>query len=255
VAPFCVRALLTQEVPDRHAFRLWGNGISSPPEDEVFRVRTLGWYGMTETVSHPVMDDPGNPGRPFAMGRPTPEYEVAVLHPDGAPVEPGQTGSIFVRGLPGVSLFAGYLHDDTATAEAVNSEGWLRTGDLVTVHDDGFMSFADRDKDMLKVGGENVAASEVERVVLGIPGVVEVAVVAQRHPMLDEVPVAFVVATDARPDLEAEILAACRTQLSDFKVPRQVRIVDDLPRSTLNKIAKAELRRQLADEDKERNTK
>jgi crotonobetaine/carnitine-CoA ligase len=160
-----------------------------------------------------------------------------------------------VRGLPGVSLFAGYLHDDTATAEAVNSEGWLRTGDLVTVHDDGFMSFADRDKDMLKVGGENVAASEVERVVLGIPGVVEVAVVAQRHPMLDEVPVAFVVATDARPDLEAEILAACRTQLSDFKVPRQVRIVDDLPRSTLNKIAKAELRRQLADEDKERNTK
>jgi crotonobetaine/carnitine-CoA ligase len=250
VAPFCVRALLKHEVPPRHWFRLWGNGFSSPPEDEIFRVRTLAWYGMTETVSHPVMDEAGMPGRQYGMGRPMPEYEVAVLDADGMPVAPGATGDIFVRGLPGLSLFAGYLHDETATKEAVDADGWLRTGDRVTVHEDGFMTFADRDKDMLKVGGENVAASEVERIILTCPGVVEVAVVAKRHPMLDEVPVAFVVADGERPDLVDRIAAACRDQLSDFKVPREIRIVDDFPRSTLNKIAKAELRRALASEER-----
>ena len=115
VAPFCVRALLKQEVPPQHWFRLWGNGFSSPPEDEIFRVRTLAWYGMTETVSHPVMDEAGLPGRQYGMGRPMPEYEVAVVDEDGAPVAPGATGNILVRGVPGVSLFAGYLHDEAAT--------------------------------------------------------------------------------------------------------------------------------------------
>jgi carnitine-CoA ligase len=250
VAPFCVRALTKHDVPGEHWFRLWGNGFSSPPEDEIFRVRTLAWYGMTETVSHPVMDEADLPGRQYGMGRPTPEYEVAVLDDDGIPVAPGATGNIFVRGLPGLSLFAGYLHDETATKEAVDADGWLRTGDRCTVHEDGFMSFADRDKDMLKVGGENVAASEVERIILTCPGVVEVAVVAKRHPMLDEVPVAFVVADGDRPGLAEQIAAACREQLSDFKVPREIRIVDDFPRSTLNKIAKAELRRALAGEER-----
>ena len=85
-------------------------------------------------------------------------------------------------------------------------------------------------------------------VVMEVPGVVEVAVVAARHPMLDEVPVAFVIAAGDRPELADEVLAACSRRLSDFKVPREVRLVDEMPRSTLNKIAKAELRRQLADE-------
>jgi crotonobetaine/carnitine-CoA ligase len=101
---------------------------------------------------------------------------------------------------------------------------------------------------MLKVGGENVAASEIERVILAVPGVHECAVVGRRHPMLDEVPVAFVLATaDAAADasLAEHVAAACRMQLADFKCPHEIRVVTALPRSTLEKIAKAELRRQL----------
>ncbi|HKA05382.1 MAG TPA: hypothetical protein VKD67_13675, partial [Acidimicrobiales bacterium] len=189
-----------------------------------------------------------NAGAPGCMGRPTPEYEVAVLRDDGTPVEPGETGVIYVRGVRGVSLFSGYLHDDAATAETVDEQGWLRTGDLVTVHESGHLQFADRAKDMLKVGGENVAASEIERVIMGVPGVMEVAVVGGPHPMLDEVPVAFVIGLDGSDTIETDVLAACRAELADFKVPRQVRLVHEMPRSTLNKIAKAQLRQSLVDE-------
>ena len=103
---------------------------------------------------------------------------------------------------------------------------------------------------MLKVGGENVAASEIERVIALVPGVHECAVVAQRHPMLDEVPVAFVIPSAslgqaARAELPGQIIAACKANLADFKVPRAAHIVDDMPRSTLEKIHKAELRKRL----------
>jgi len=102
---------------------------------------------------------------------------------------------------------------------------------------------------MLKVGGENVAASEIERVVLQVPGVHECAVVARKHPMLDEVPVLFVrPAEGASADLAARVIAACVAQLADFKRPHELRMVSDFPRSTLEKIAKAELRRQLESE-------
>jgi len=248
VVQFCVRALETQEVPAEHFYRLWGNGVGSPPQDAMFRVRSIGWWGMTETITHGLADDVHNPGLSMGCGRPAPEYDVAVLRPDGSPVEPGESGELFVRGVPGVSLFAGYLHDEEATRNAVDDDGWLTTGDLVTVHPDGAISFADRAKDMLKVGGENVAASEIEQSVFTVPGVAEVAVVGRPDDMLGEVPVAFVVASDERVTLADEVVAACRERLAGFKVPREVRVVPDLPRSTLNKIAKAELRKELAAE-------
>jgi crotonobetaine/carnitine-CoA ligase len=125
------------------------------------------------------------------------------------------------------------------------------TGDQALLHPDGHLSFAGRTKDMMKVGGENVAAAEVEQVVLGITGVSEVAVVGRPDEMLNEVPVAFVLQDrSVEPEvLTARILDRCRRQLASFKVPREIRLVEELPRSTLNKVAKGELRELLVRED------
>ena len=148
-----------------------------------------------------------------------------------------------------MSLFSEYLHNETATRESFDEHGYFITGDRVTLLENGFIRFGDRTKDMLKVGGENVAASEIEQVIAVVPGVREAAVVAKKHPMLDEVPVVFIIphaGVDGAPvDLHDTVMAACRTSLADFKVPREIHFVDDMPRSTLEKVAKAELRKML----------
>ena len=153
----------------------------------------------------------------------------------------------------GLSLFSEYLENPEATAATFAEDGWMITGDRVTLAEDGWLVFADRSKDMLKVGGENVAASEIESVLSTLPGVREVAVVAKKHPMLEEVPVAFIQlwtpAEEASPDFTEQAIAHCAKQLATFKIPDEIRLVDDLPRATLEKIAKAELRKMLEAEE------
>jgi len=253
MVPFCAKALLEQPKPLSHSYRYWGNGICEPPFDAHFGVKTIGWWGMSETITHGTVGDPHLPNRPMSMGRPAPEYELEVRTGGGTGARAGETGHLWIKGVPGLSLFREYLGNDKATQDSFDDRGFFDTGDRVTLAEDGFLIFADRDKDMLKVGGENVAASEIERVVASVAGVGEVAVVGRKHPMLDEVPVAFVLPAGglpaASPDLKDRILAACATGLADFKRPRDVRLVDALPRSTLEKIAKAELRKVLAAED------
>jgi crotonobetaine/carnitine-CoA ligase len=246
---FCLKALLEVDHPKSHSFRLWGHAMSEPPSDARFGVKTIGWWGMTETISHGIVGEVTLPNLPGAIGRAAPEYEVLVRREDGAPVEMGETGELLIRGVRGVSLFKEYLANPAATADSFDERGFFRTGDRVTLLQDGFIKFADRSKDMLKVGGENVAASEIEQAVLAVAGVAEVAVVAKPHRMLDEVPVAFIIpqggSAGAPPDLAERVAAACRAKLADFKVPHEVRVVDTFPRSTLEKVAKAELRKLL----------
>ena len=199
------------------------------------------------------------PSPALAIGRPAPEYEIAIVEDDALPVadarhvEPGGQGQLLIRGLRGLSLFAEYLDAPEATANSFTTDGWFRTGDRVDLLEEGSIRFGDRSKDMLKVGGENVAASEIERVIAAVPGVQECAVVARAHRMLDEVPVAFVLPVPgldaaARAELGERVRAACVSQLADFKRPHALRLVDALPRSTLEKVAKAQLRSLLAAE-------
>jgi crotonobetaine/carnitine-CoA ligase len=197
---------------------------------------------MTETISHPVVGDAFVPNRPMSMGRPSTDYEVKVVRPDGGRVEPDEPGELKVRGVRGLSMFVEYLNRPRAMAEAFDDEGWFATGDLVTPHPDGHLTFENRVKDMLKVGAENVSAAEVERVILGVPGVLEVGVVGRPDAKLDEVPVAFVTTAADDPAVLAGVEAACAELLADFKRPRAVYRVAQLPRSTLSKINKVELR-------------
>ncbi|HEY3260783.1 MAG TPA: AMP-binding protein [Pseudonocardiaceae bacterium] len=269
---FCLRALAGHDVVAGHNFRGWGNSYCIAPGQGPGGVPAIGWFGMTETVSHPVCGDPCQPDLPGSMGRPAPEYAVAVVAESGAEsgagsgaaVGPGEMGLLLVRGVPGVSLFGGYFGDAAATAAAYTEDGWLRTGDRVRRDPGGTLTFVERDKDVLKVGGENVGAPEIERVVLQARGVREAAVVGRPDRMLGEVPVAFVLLDGQRGDDDLgngdlgnggeagvlrEIEALCARLLPAFKRPREVRVVAELPRSTLDKVAKARLRGLLRDGD------
>ena len=243
---FPMQALMQQETPAGHRIRMLGLGAGDIPSTAAkWGARAIGWFGMTETVGQPIMSDMTLPGPPGSMGRVAAEYEVAVRREDGTDAAPGEIGSLWVRGVPGISLVLRYLNNPEATAAAFDGDGWFDTGDLARFDAAGHMFYAGRAKDMLKVGGENVAAVEIETVVMRAAGVVEVAVVGRPDPMRDEVPVAFVVARNPGPALEAEILALCEAALSDFKRPRQVIFVDDLPKGLLDKVLKRDLRARL----------
>ncbi|MCC8937651.1 AMP-binding protein [Bradyrhizobium sp. Arg68] len=247
--PFCMKALLEHEIPKQHKFRLWGTAVNEPPAFAAFGVKIIGWWGMTETITHGIVGEVDQPNIPMSIGRAAPEYEIRITNDDGTATGVGETGNLLIKGIPGLSLFAEYLHNEKATRESFDEHGYFITGDRVTRLERGYVRFGDRAKDMLKVGGENVAASEIEQVIAVIPGVREVAVVAKKHPMLDEVPVVFIIpqaGVAALPaDLHDRVMTTCRAALADFKVPREIRFVDDMPRSTLEKIAKAELRKMV----------
>ncbi|MBM7516497.1 AMP-binding protein [Nocardioides nitrophenolicus] len=251
VVSFCLRALDGREVPERHRYRGWGNSAVVAPAPVTGGVPVLGWFGMTETVSHPIVSELLHPGSPGAMGRAAPEYGVSLTDESGAPLAPGEVGELRVHGRRGISLFAEYLHAPEQTRAAFDEQGRFRTGDRVRCDEHGEWWFVERDKDVLKVGGENIGAPEIERVLLGAPGVREAVVVGRPDPMLGEVPVAFVTARPGERVAAAEVAARCELLLADFKRPREIRVVEELPRSTLDKVAKAALREQLRRETEE----
>jgi carnitine-CoA ligase len=204
---------------------------------------------MTETITHGIVGEVDQPNTPMSIGRAAAEYAIRITDDDGRPTGVGGTGNLLIKGVPGLSLFSEYLHNEKATTESFDEHSYFITGDRVTLLEHGFVKFGDRAKDMLKVGGENVAASEIEQVIAVVPGVREAAVVAKKHPMLDEVPVVFIIphagVAQAPAELHDTVMAACRSALADFKVPHEIRFVDEMPRATLEKVAKAELRKML----------
>ena len=128
------------------------------------------------------------------MGTPTPGYEMLVVDPVTDEVlTDGRIGELLVRGTRGIQLFLEYYGNPDATAESFTEDGFFKTGDRVRIGAGGAIFYSERDKDMLKVGGENVSAKEIEDLCRQVPGVRDVAVVGRSHPTLDEVPVVFVV--------------------------------------------------------------
>lgn len=247
--PFCTAVLARHPVPARHHFRMWGHAVYSPAVEARFGVRVLGWWGMTETVTQGLVGDTSLRQTAGTIGRTSVGYRVRVVDDDGSDTPTGDVGELRILGERGVSVFLEYLGDPDATRAAFDEAGYFRTGDRVRVRDSGAIEFVDRAKDVIKVGGENVAASEVERVIAAVPGVREVSVVSGPDAMLGEVAVAFVIRDEAvvvEVDALVEtILGCCRRELSRFKVPREVLVVETLPRASIGKVLKAELRARL----------
>jgi crotonobetaine/carnitine-CoA ligase len=201
-------------------------------------------YGMTETVGPPVINPLGGDRRPHAIGRVSLGYACRVVRDDGEAAREGDVGQLLVAGVPGVTLMRGYLHDPQAT-DAALPDGWLRTGDIVRLESDGFLSFVDRDKDMIKRAGENVAASEVEVVLAAHPAVAEVAVFGVPDSVREEEIVAAVVPVDGV-DLQVhELEDWCRQRLASFRVPARFVLRSSLPRTAVGKVQKGVIRDEL----------
>lgn len=252
ITGFCWKALTQVETPASHHFRHWGVAAAAPLIAERFGIQTVSWWGMTETLTHGITSMPGFSTPAGTIGRPAREYGVRIVDASGRQVAAGETGELQILGRPGVSLFSRYFRDPEATALAFTEDGWFITGDAVTLEERGLIRFADRTKDMMKVGGENVASIEIERVIAAVDGVDEAIVVARPHAMLDEVPVAFVVPLPAAAGRDAQqwrelVLARCRADLADFKVPREVHVITEVPRTSIGKVEKARLRSSWAD--------
>ena len=247
--PFVFRAIGAEPIPE-HTVRVGVFGLIMPMLDAWLGMRVLAAYGMTELVTHCVHSNPYEAYPDMAMGKVSPGYEwMVVNHETGRPAEIGEMGELWIRGVRGISVFLEYLNNAEANEKMFSEDGWCRTGDIVRLGEGGNVFYCDRDKDALKVGGENVSAREVEDVCRTVPGIEDIAVVAKSHEMLDMVPVAFVIRNAfAGPEDEMgpAIIDACTANLADFKVPRAVYFVDEFPTAELGKISKKDLR-EMAD--------
>jgi crotonobetaine/carnitine-CoA ligase len=247
--PFCMATLMSADRP-RSDLRVGVFGLIMPEGRAMFGLDVYAAYGMTETVTHAITAKPIEHLPLRSMGHVTPGYEIAVVDKEtGRLCAEDETGELWLRGTRGIQLFLEYF--DNADANATSFEdGWFKTGDMVRMSEGGNIFYVERDKDLLKVGGENVSAREVEDVVATVPGVTQVAVVGKKHEFLDQVAVAFVVPAPgaaAEPELERTVIEACSARLASFKVPRAVYVVEGFPLGTLDKVLKSRLR-EMADE-------
>ncbi|ABG97187.1 ligase [Rhodococcus jostii RHA1] len=203
--------------------------------------------GMTETTGIYALSEPDESfeDRSGAQGKAVPGIEIRIVDPfSGAEQPTGVPGEILIRGY---CVTEGYYKDPAKTAETIDSDGWLRTGDLYSRTESGCLVFHGRLKDMLKVGGENVAAIEVESFLCEHPAVLTAAVIGRPDDRLDEVPVAFVEVREGHQLTEAELIEFCDGKIGRYKVPRAVFFVEpgEWPMSA-TKINKRGLKAQLA---------
>lgn len=202
-------------------------------------------YGMTE-ASPVCLGNPFHPSRRTGtIGIPFPSTEMKVVDPEDVTreVARGEAGELLVRGP---QVFQGYWENPEETAATLLEGGWLRTGDIVTQDADGFTTIVDRVKELIITGGFNVSPSEVERVIMSHTGVADVAVVGRRNSGGGETVVAVIVVAEGAkaPELE-ELRAFCKQQLAAYKVPRELVVVEELPRSMLGKVIRKQVRDAL----------
>ncbi len=194
-------------------------------------------YGLTE-ASPVVTSSIGGEPKIGSVGRPLPGLHVRVVDSDQEDVLVGDVGEVWVQGP---NVFSGYWQDAEATAAALDTQGWLRTGDMAVVDELGNLTLVDRVKDLIIVSGFNVFPAEVEDVLLEHPSVVGCAVIGVPHPYSGEAVKAYVVVDGTAPVEEDEIIGWCAERLARYKCPEKVMFVDELPRGLSGKVLRREL--------------
>jgi acyl-CoA synthetase (AMP-forming)/AMP-acid ligase II len=254
-APAVFQAILNH--PDLDSFdmsslRLAVTGAAAVPVEMVHGMRDrLGFetvvtgYGLTECSGTATMcrhdDDPETIAN--TSGRAIPDIEVVVVDEHGIEVPRGTPGEIRIRGY---NVMKGYLDDPEQTAEAIDADGWLHSGDIGVMDERGYVQITDRVKDMFIVGGFNAYPAEIENLMMRHPDIGAVAVVGVPEPRLGEMGVAFVIPRPGSTSDEAAIIAWCKAEMANYKVPGRVVFVDELPLNASGKVLKFELRARAA---------
>jgi acyl-CoA synthetase (AMP-forming)/AMP-acid ligase II len=233
---------------DLSSLRLCVTGAAAIPVELVHRMRDeLGFetivtgYGLTETCGTVSMcrhdDDPETIAT--TSGRAIPDTEVRCVDVDGKEVPRGEPGEVIVRGY---HLMRGYFDDEEATRETIDADGWLHTGDIAEMDERGYLRITDRIKDMFIMGGFNCYPAEIESILFELDGVVAAAVIGVPDERMGEVGMAFVTLEEDAALDEAAIIAWCREKMANYKVPRYVRVLDELPMNASGKVTKFALR-------------
>jgi malonyl-CoA/methylmalonyl-CoA synthetase len=204
--------------------------------------RILERYGMTETgmlTSNPLSGE----RRAGSVGPPLEGTQVRIVDSDGNPCRPAENGHVLVKGA---NVFPGYWRMPERNAEEFTPDGYFRTGDMGSLSEDGYLTIAGRSKDLIISGGYNVYPKEIELALDELPGVRESAVVGVPHPDFGEAVTAVVVRADGAEATEGAIIAALKAKLANFKIPKRVHFVAELPRNAMGKVQKNVLREKYS---------
>ena len=231
---------------DTRSMRAWGSGAAPLPTEIVepferkFGGKILEGYGLTEASPVVSAHRLSGPRKVGSVGRAIPGVEVSILDDLDRGLPAGEVGEVCVRGR---SVMVGYYRNPEETARTVRA-GWLHTGDMGRLDEDGFLFIVERKKDLIIRGGFNIYPREVEEVLYAHPKVAEAAVVGMKDELMGEGVLAFVVLRSGERATAAEIGAFCEGRLARFKCPKEIRFVDSLPKSPIGKILRRELRTQ-----------
>ncbi len=249
LAPAMINILLQFEQAHQYnldSIRFIIAGGERMPEPLIEKVQKLfinAWfcdsYGLTETVSGDTFLPRSKTFEKLgSVGKPCIHLDMSVVDEDGNKVPSGEIGEIVFRG-PKVTK--GYWRDEESTKKAIRN-GWLHTGDMGYMDEEGYLFITDRKKDMIVSGGENIASLEVERVLYEHPTVLEAAVIGIPHPKWGEVPKAYIVAKKGENITDLELLSFCKEKLAKYKVPQEIEFLNELPRNPSGKVLKRALR-------------
>jgi acyl-CoA synthetase (AMP-forming)/AMP-acid ligase II len=198
-------------------------------------------YGLSEGSCASTLNPLNGPRKPGTVGLPFPGQTIRIIDANGNPVADGEAGEVLIQGP---NVMRGYLNRPDETARTL-VDGWLHTGDIGRLDEDGYLVLVDRAKDMIIRGGENIYPKEIEAVVYQLPDVAEAAVVGRPHTLYGEEPVLFVSLTSGSALDQDQIRAHLTDALAKYKLPVEITVLDELPKNPVGKIDKPSLRKNL----------